>query len=471
MNLRRLLIVYMSALTFLLISVVTSMVITELAATKIVADAEKINRAGRQRMLSQRIIYLSQDLALQTGPQSVQTRQELTRAIEELEKAVDLFDTSHASLSMDDANTLETRNLYFLPNADGSTLNERIQTYLVHARGILENPNDANSLNGLLQIERAGLLPDLDAVVKNIENRSKSRVAQMQMLERGSLFLAILIIVVEIAFVFLPGHRLLQDFMDRLAAQKERLQHALTNSEALRKEQAEFTYSVSHDLKSPANSIGMILSELAIGEKDHLSEDGQELIDEASAIVTRIGAQVEDILQYAEATTGDKDSESISLKPLIEDILQDRRADIANSSAKITVQADVEFSGYRRQVITLLQNLLSNALKFTPPNHTPQVSVIAKSLPMDDAVKIVVQDNGIGIAPKHFERIFNLFERLHTREQFQGTGLGLATCKRIANNHRGSIEVSSNSGEGSCFTVILRDPANVEISHEQGLAA
>ncbi|WP_420862357.1 sensor histidine kinase [Algirhabdus cladophorae] len=455
MSLRRLFIVYLSALSLLLVSVVASMVITELASDDLVEDAAKINLAGRQRMLSQRIIYLAQDLASSPGSALENTRAELETAINQLQAAVHLFEESHAALSTDANLNVVTSDLYFQRDATGQSLDERVNRYLVHAHGILANPMDPISLAGLRQIEREGLLRDLDEVVSSIEKVSIKRVAVLQNLERGSLLLAIFIICVEVLLVFLPGHRFLQRTLSRLTDQNKELVEANRASEALRQEQAEFTYAVSHDLKSPANSIGLILDEVLIEEEERLSEDGREMLDEALAVVKRIGGQVEDILQYAWVTSGESNPVPVDLGTVAQDVLADLSFDISSARAEVTVDAPQQIIGHTRQIHMLIQNLIANALKFQPDGSVPKVHVSATALDGGAGTRLTVQDNGIGIAPEDQKRIFKLFERLHLRDEYPGTGLGLATCARIADNHGGSITVDADYTGGARFVVEL----------------
>lgn len=469
MKLRRLLLVYLSALSFLFASVLVSVVVTEFKAEEIARDTRKINLAGRQRMLSQRIIYLAENLSNMKVADIGDVRAELRTAIEQLEAAVGLFEDTHDALSASVEPDSVEGDLYFEGDASRQSLDVRVKEYARLARLIVDDPTDDAALAGLVAIERAGLLNDLDAVVSNLETESVDRIALLRTIERASLAIALVIIVVEILFVFLPGHRMIQRTLDRLRRKNAELKRAYAASEALRKEQSEFTYAVSHDLKSPATSIGLLLSELISEEGERLSDDGRDLLDHGMKLVKRIGVQVEDILNYACATTEETDLEEVDIGACVADVLSVMGPDIAKKRATVDVSADAQILGSRRQITMLLQNLIENAMKYQPANAQVHIDITAKNLP--GGVEIVVADNGIGIDPANHEKIFKLFERLHLRNEYAGTGLGLATCKRVVDNHRGDISVDSEVGRGARFTVFLQGPVSERANAQSELAA
>ena len=446
---------YLLALSILLGSVVTTLVVTDRLAMRLETDAAKINMSGRQRMLSQRIIYLAQDLAQTPSPE---TRARLEQTITEFKAGIDLFAGSHEELSGRPNIESALRSLYFSAS-EGPSLDTRVRDYIDLARKIVRNPADADSLDKLKRIERNGLLRDLDAVVAEIEAISIAKIETMRRIEFISLVLAIMIVLIEIAVVFLPGHRLIRRTLDDLharneelersrqriddqnaelrrsneavASERSRLKTALEESEGLRREQEEFTYSVSHDLKSPANTVGMVLDEIELDEDSTLSPDAREMLEHGKAAITRMGGQ-------------------------IEEVLADLEAEIRESGATVDIGPLGTVSGYRRQVRTLLQNLISNALKYREAGARPHIRIACTETAEAGEFLLTVADNGIGIDPEHHQRIFGLFQRLHRREEYPGSGLGLCTCMRVARNHDGRIDVTSAPGEGTTFSVTLR---------------
>ncbi len=478
-DLRRLFIVYIAALFTLAACVTASMVVTEMQSAQLARDATLINQSGRQRMLSQRIVYLAQGLSGVDGAERLPFDNAFATTIGQ-------FASVHSGLSgAADAET-PLHALYFAEDDSGSSLDARIADFIVSAREVLVGGTDAGALDRLRQIERAGLLSDLDAVVDAYERASVDRIAFLSVLERYMLILAIAVVVLEVGFVFLPGHRAITGMVsalhrrhaelsdtkitleqsldalkDRNAAYREarlRGEEALEQSEAMRREQSEFTYAVSHDLKSPANTVHLILNELKLDYYDTFDDDGKELVDTALGTVQRMSGLVEDVLTYSWLTNADSEAETFDMGDCIADALADLGADIRNAGARIVCGPGVRVTGHRSQLRVLAQNLIANGIKFRATGTVPEIRISCHTSGAKGAWRLVVQDNGIGIPAEHQARIFGLFARLHVREAYAGTGLGLATCKRIVDRHRGLITVVSAPGAGSTFDVTLRAP-------------
>ena len=461
----RLLGFYLLALAILFASVAANLVLTDRLAEQIAGDASDINVSGRQRMLSQRIIYLAHDLA--TDPQPG-TRAALLDTIAEFEAALDMFERSHIALSgrsdLDDG----LAGIYF-SEADGPSLDARIRRYIALGRAIARDPEDGASLAALKEIEQAGLLADLDAAVTRIEEISVAKVAWLRRAEELSLAFAAVIVLLEVALVFLPGHRIIRASMreivekkDQLAAQADALERerarlalALDASEELRREQAEFTYAVSHDLKSPANSLSMLLREIDLSLRERADTETREMLDQSHRTVERMTTLVEDVLAYAWSTDRREDTQRVDLGEVVDETLEALDEDVRAAGARITVDGAGELHGYRRQIGMLVRNLVSNAIKFRHADRAPEIAVTLA--PLDGGgIVLEVADNGIGVAAAYHDRIFGMFQRLHRQDEFAGTGLGLCTCLRIAANHDGRIRVASEEDAGATFTVELR---------------
>ena len=236
-----------------------------------------------------------------------------------------------------------------------------------------------------------------------------------------------------------------------------KLKTEVLTSEQLRREQKQFTYAISHDLKSPANTLHLIFNEIALNCNADTSPDTRMLLKEGLGTVTRMKQQVEDILQYSRTIDLDEASETVALSPLVEETLHNLKAEITAANANVSCEELPEVFGNRLQLTALFQNLISNALKFSAPGRNPVVTITATKGKKPFEHRVTVKDNGIGIAPENHQSIFKLFTRLHLREQYPGTGIGLALCHRVMENHNGSISVTSEENKGSAFTVNLSD--------------
>ena len=147
----------------------------------------------------------------------------------------------------------------------------------------------------------------------------------------------------------------------------------------------------------------------------------------------------------------------MNVNELIAEIQEDLKSDIEEAGAAIEVGVLPVVWGNPMQLRMLFQNLIANAVKFREPDRPVKVRISAERNPDTQTVSFSVADNGIGIAPEYHDRIFGLFQRLHTASRFGGSGLGLTICRRIASNHGGELSVKSEPGVGTTFTATLQD--------------
>lgn len=240
-----------------------------------------------------------------------------------------------------------------------------------------------------------------------------------------------------------------------IEARADELRRANAKLVQINREQAEFTYAISHDLKSPTNTIKMMLDILRTDHMNTLSADGRAILDAALQTAIRMGAVAEGVLHYSSSLEQGEKLKPVCLDDVLEKVQADLTADIVSSDAKVHVGPLPSVMGNELQLRLLFQNLVSNAVKYRSADRSPVVEV-SEVPEQSDRVCISVKDNGIGIDQKFQDRIFGLFQRLHTHDAFPGTGIGLTLCKRIAANHGGGIRVASSPGKGAEFTVKLR---------------
>lgn len=248
--------------------------------------------------------------------------------------------------------------------------------------------------------------------------------------------------------------RLKQEINQRQRTE-DMLRHKTRELQLTNSEQAQFTYAISHDLKSPANTVTMLLNELQQTEFDRLSADGQDILGDASRTISRMKQLIEDVMGYARTVEDGMHVEPVDLDVIVREVVQDLRSDIATAQAELVILELPKMNGNRSQLRMLLQNLLSNAIKFRSPDRTPRIVVQSHETDDPEVVEFSVSDNGIGIAPEFHETIFGLFKRLHAHSKFSGSGLGLTLCKRIVVNHMGHIEITSAPDKGTRFDIRL----------------
>lgn len=234
------------------------------------------------------------------------------------------------------------------------------------------------------------------------------------------------------------------------------LNHANARLAQTNREQAEFTYSISHDLMAPLNTIRTMLDFLSEDLEDAGIKREFETLIAAQTTANRMMKIVEDILGYSRAIGLEAVFEIVNLNNVFADLEADLQGDVRAQNAQLVIAPMPSVDGVPTQLRLLFQNILTNALKFRHPDRTPIVTVTQRETERADMVDIAISDNGVGIAEAHFERIFGLFQRLHTYDEYPGTGLGLTLCKRIVGTHGGQISLKSDVGQGTELTVSLR---------------
>ncbi|GAA0192515.1 hypothetical protein GCM10009122_55380 [Fulvivirga kasyanovii] len=228
----------------------------------------------------------------------------------------------------------------------------------------------------------------------------------------------------------------------------QKLQHSLDTIEKKNKELEQFAYVASHDLQEPLHTIMSLVRLLSLEYKDRLDEHAKEYIRLMSQTSERMKALIKDLLDYSRVGQA-LNREEVDCDQLVDSVLNDMSALIRNSSAHIEVSKLPVLNTYATELRQLFQNLISNAIKFQKPGVRPQIEI--KAVPEDNMWQFSVSDNGIGIAEEDQEKVFRIFTRLHSRKEYDGTGIGLAQCQKIVDALGGRIWVESKPGEGSTF--------------------
>ncbi len=251
----------------------------------------------------------------------------------------------------------------------------------------------------------------------------------------------------------------LQDLVDQRTAELEktnrRLQSEILHGEEITKELErsnkdliQFAYVASHDLQEPLRAVSGFVSLLKIDLQDILNEKRTEYMDFIVDGVKRMQALINGLLDYSRIDAQTKSFDWIESNTALKRALADLHASIKESNAKVTSDPLPAVCFDLTQLIQLFQNLISNAIKFRG-EPAPEIRISVTRKP--EAWEFAVSDNGIGIDPQYSDRIFLIFKRLHTREKYPGTGIGLAICKKIVERQGGKIWVKPNQGNGTTF--------------------
>jgi PAS domain S-box-containing protein len=215
----------------------------------------------------------------------------------------------------------------------------------------------------------------------------------------------------------------------------------------------QFAYVASHDLQEPLRMVASYTQLLARRYQGKLGEDADEFIGFAVDGARRMQELINDLLTYSRLGTRPLEQRTVDIGQVVDQVVSDLAEAIADGGASVTRDGLPLVHGDPAQLRQLFQNLIANGIKFRRPDEPPRVHVSAA--PCDGGWRFSVSDNGIGIEPQYLERIFVLFQRLHTRDEYPGTGMGLAICKKIVERHGGQIDVDSLPGRGTTLRITV----------------
>ncbi|ATB28302.1 PAS domain-containing sensor histidine kinase [Melittangium boletus DSM 14713] len=216
-----------------------------------------------------------------------------------------------------------------------------------------------------------------------------------------------------------------------------------------------FAYVASHDLQEPLRKILTFGERLKSTSTQGLGAEGRDYVERMLKAAARMRGLIEDLLAYSRVSSSNRPFTSVNLAAVAHEVLEDLSAMTERTGASVTLGELPVLEADPTQMRQLLQNLVANALKFHREGVPPVVSVRATIDPRLQRCELRVEDNGIGFEEKYTDRIFNVFQRLQGRTQYEGSGIGLAICRKIAERHGGGISARSTPGEGSTFHVTL----------------
>jgi signal transduction histidine kinase len=269
---------------------------------------------------------------------------------------------------------------------------------------------------------------------------------------------------------------------ERRRAEEQAFQFALDLQRSNR-ELEQFAAVASHDLQEPLRKIQAFGDRLRSRGAAALDDQSREYLERMLGAAQRMRSLIDDLLTYARVTTSARPFTAVDLEQIARDVVGDLDARLAQTGGTVHIGNLPTISADAVQMRQLLQNLIGNGLKFHRPDVPPRVEVSARVVPADNAeaadsghssngegarssvCELIVSDNGIGFEPIYAERIFELFQRLHGRSAFEGTGMGLAICRKIVERHGGTIAATSAPGQGARFVVHLPAATRAEVPH------
>ncbi len=269
-----------------------------------------------------------------------------------------------------------------------------------------------------------------------------------------------------------------RDELNREVEQRERAERAqqetLANLERSNRDLEQFAYSASHDLQEPLRKVTAFGDLLRRDCGEAVGEDGHKYIEVMMSATERMQNLINALLTFSRVVTRGKQFAPVNLNEVVSGVLSDLETRISETGAVVDVGELPVIDADPTQMRQLTQNLIGNALKFHKKDEAPHVNVFAEPVTADDGDRpvdsatqwrLVVADNGIGFDEQYAERIFGVFQRLHARQKYSGSGIGLAVCRRIAERHGGTIEAKPKPDGGAMFVVML--PAKHEENEQE----
>ncbi|WP_282075856.1 PAS domain-containing sensor histidine kinase [Maribacter aquivivus] len=253
---------------------------------------------------------------------------------------------------------------------------------------------------------------------------------------------------------------------EEVSSRTKQLADSNLKLEEMNKELQSFAYISSHDLQEPLRKIQMFSEVLMEKEFDKLSSSGKTKFEKIQSAANRMQSLINDLLSYSRTDTEKRVFETVDLRSLVEDVKNDLGEELHKKNGTITLVNSIEVEVVKFQFRQLMYNLLSNSIKYSksdvPPVITIKTEVITNANSIDEKllknkeyVQITITDNGIGFEEQFSKKIFEVFQRLHSKQEYVGTGIGLAIVKKIVLNHAGVISATGELNKGSVFTIIL----------------
>ena len=262
----------------------------------------------------------------------------------------------------------------------------------------------------------------------------------------------------DFPFTDIDGSQLVLEMDIDVTEQKQAEKDLKNTFEELKRSNEElkqFAYVSSHDLQEPLRTIASFTQLLERRYKGKFDSDADEFMDYIVEAAVHMKAQIEGLLEYSRVGTKWEEFQPVNLNEILNKIIQSLYTSIEESNAKINVDELPVVMGDAVQLQRVFQNLISNAIKFRKEEEPLEIRIYANKNIYGNGYVVSIEDNGIGIEKQYFERIFTIFQRLHTRDEYQGTGIGLSIVKRIIERHGGRVWVESEFGVGSVFYFTL----------------
>ena len=255
------------------------------------------------------------------------------------------------------------------------------------------------------------------------------------------------------------------DITERKQHQQAIPQHPTRQSNAYLEE---FAYAASHDLQEPLRKIQFYSDKLKMQIRENQLSETLDILGRMDSAVNRMSVLIDDLLAYSQLSSEEVQFKEVDLNAVLKEVVAGLEASIKEKSAVCSINALPVITGHKRQIRQLFQNLLTNALKYSRAEVNPVITVTARAAEGKEAGELLppgndrrsfhlieVTDNGLGFEPQYARKIFHIFQRLHGKSEYPGSGVGLAIVQKVVENHNGFVFAEGRPGEGASFKVFL----------------
>jgi len=351
--------------------------------------------------------------------------------------------------------TLTSENSIQLEKA--RAVQELIQEKIKLSRAIVRTREKSKSISRTLLIDanQGKTLMDrirelLDEMTKTEEARLAQRQAEAQSSADRAIWFFVIMLFLSLFFLGLGYYQLEKNRKNRIE-----LANYAAKLETSNQNLQEFVHIIAHDLKEPIRMVVSFGSLLKDELGDGLPPSAADSLFRIQDGARRMGGLIDDLIQLNRVTSQAKPFERVDLSVILNEVQKDLEIRLKECGGVMEVGSLPHLEADPAQMRQLFQNLIGNSLKYRQDDKPPVIRVESETDSTAGLTRIWVRDNGIGFDQKNAEKIFNIFQRLHKREKYEGTGMGLAICRKVVERHRGVITAQSKAGEGAVFEIVL----------------
>lgn len=356
----------------------------------------------------------------------------------------------------------EIEKLYTQSEIQLKKYEEKIEIERELEKNIQEQVSFIKNQNEKIQQSNEEIKRQKDFLIQQIDKIKKQEAILDQQANKISLqkkinmlLIVLILLAIGVSFFIYRGYIEKKKFNEKLENKNQAIHTQSLELEIKNKELEQFAYIASHDLQEPLNTISSFIGMLEEDYGKNFDDVGKESMTYIKDASIRMKKLIDALLEYSRLGRS-RDYQNVDCNLILTELKNDLRNTLQKTKAQITIEKLPVIKGSEIELRLLFQNLISNGIKFRAPNTIPIINISSAQINDPENLskgvwQFRIKDNGIGIPKEHQERIFAIFQRLHSREEYEGTGIGLAHCKKIVEAHGGKIWLESKQGSGSTF--------------------